>query len=446
MKAFSCKEIAKTIGTSTDSDRVIQGFAVDTRNLKKGDLFFALPGAKVDGHDFLKTAAEQGAGAAVVKNDYSGFDFGLPMMRVPDVLEALQTLAKAKIGQGSARVVAITGSLGKTTTKDFLSALLSHKHKVAVSPGNNNSQIGMPLTILNHVADDDEYIVLEMGMTLPGQISKLVSIAPPHAALVTTVALVHACNFDSIEGIARAKAEIFSHPATKIGIYARESDINYVLQRSGECRKISFSMTAKEVDYALQANSAGMTIAEKGKEPINLPKLPVPGAHNHHNFLAAATLARELGLTWGDIIEVIPTLQLPEKRLQFVEKNGALFVNDAYNASEMSIKAALNALPQPKSGGKRIAVLGEIVELGKFSEECHRAVGEYALNHVDTMLCYGNGCLPILECWKTAGRPVVWAEERADIVRALRERLQPGDVVLLKGSRAKAVCKVLEEL
>ena len=162
--------------------------------------------------------------------------------------------------------------------------------------------------------------------------------------------------------------------------------------------------------------------------------------------MAAAVVARYFGMEWEEIRSGMQELVLPDKRMQFVEKYGAIFVNDAYNASEMSMKAALSSLPQPKPGGKRIAVMGGIVELGKFSEQCHRNVGEYALEHVDCLLCFGESCLPMHECWQAAGRPVVWKKERAEIVIALRERLQPGDVVLLKGSNSKAVYKVLEEL
>ncbi|MBA3817089.1 MAG: UDP-N-acetylmuramoyl-tripeptide--D-alanyl-D-alanine ligase, partial [Parachlamydiaceae bacterium] len=139
-------------------------------------------------------------------------------------------------------------------------------------------------------------------------------------------------------------------------------------------------------------------------------------------------------------------LVLPELRMQIVEKNGVIFVNDAYNASEISIKSALNSLPNPKVGGKKIAVIGEMLELGKFSEQCHLAVGEHALNCVDSMLCFGEGCAPIHECWQKAGRHVLWTQDRSLLVNALQAELKLGDVVLLKGSRAKGLWKIIEEL
>lgn len=446
MKPTFLKDIALQIGSIAESLNKASGVAVDTRLLRPGDLFFALPGAQRDGHSFIGAAANAGASGAVVHCDYKGPGFGLPLVYVPDVLKALQDFACAVLQVRKAAVVGVTGSLGKTTTKEFLFSLLRNKFRVSASPGNSNSQIGLPLTILNHTDEEDEFIILEMGMTESGQLSKLVKIAPPNIAIVTTVALVHAENFDSIEGIAQAKAEIFGHPETELGIYHAESDINHNLTKTGLCRKQSFSTTAAQSDFSLQVVKDRLKIREGDQTTIDLPLLNIPGSHNRHNFLAAAAAARGCGMDWEEIKSAQSTLELPERRMQIVKKQGVVFVNDAYNASEMSMKAALDSLPLPAPGGKRIAFFGGIVELGKYSEGCHRAVGRYALNHVDIMYCFGRDCLPIVEEWKSAGREVVWAEERSELTSLLRNSMQQGDVVLLKGSRSKGVCKVLEEL
>lgn len=454
MHATSLKEIAFSLNLITDSSVPILGVAVDSRLVKSGDLFFALPGAQSDGHAHLAEVAAKGAVSAVVHTSYAGEDFGLPLLRCGDVLQALQELTKAYLQKSKAQIVAVTGSLGKTTTKDFIGHLLKSKYKVSVSPGNSNSQIGLPLAILNHTHPDDEIIVLEMGMTHPGQITKLMQIAIPTVAVVTTVALQHACNFDSIEEIAQAKAEIFAHPDTKVGFYHLESDYGAKLSTTGTCPKISFSTTSETADLFLQGDATKTEFvysqaagSEFGlKSHITLAPLTLLGAHNRHNLLAALAVAHYFGISPEQMSASISTMALPERRLERVEKFGATFINDAYNASELSMKAALSCLPTPKPGAKRIAVLAEILELGKFSQQCHQAVGEYALNYVDMMFCYGEGCKPIRECWKAAGKPVVWAPERAEIVAALRSQLQPGDVVLLKGSRSKGVWKVLDEL
>jgi UDP-N-acetylmuramoyl-tripeptide--D-alanyl-D-alanine ligase len=439
------KKIATKIGTNNVHKTLVYGIAVDSRLVQPGDLFFALPGDKVDGHSFIHAAALAGASGAVVKHGYEGQDFGLPLLLVEDVLVALQKLSKSILEERKSKVIAVTGSLGKTTTKDFLLTLLRKKFKVSASPGNSNSQIGLPLAILNHTSADDELIILEMGMTHPGQIKKLVEIAKPEIAVVTTVALVHAENFDSLEEIAKSKAEIFSHSATKLGIYHADSDINSVLKNSGYCRKQSFS-TVVPADFCLCKTKDGFNIEQSGKKSPLFPPLDIPGEHNYHNFLAAATVARNLGIDWEEISLVQSELCLPEKRLQHVEKNGVLFVNDAYNATELSMKKALDSLPAPQLGCKKIAFLGGMVELGKFSEGCHRAVGRHALQKVDLMMCFGIDCLPIVEEWKQAKRAVIWAKTREQLVLLLQEQLREGDVVLLKGSRAKNVFKVLDEI
>lgn len=446
MKPIALKEIASLIGTKTNSLNVASGVCVDSRLLCAGDLFFALLGASVDGHSYIQAAASAGAVGAVVKADYKGESFGLPLLYVDDTLLALQDLGKKTLKTRKAFIVAVTGSLGKTTTKGFIASLLKSKFKISASPGNSNSQIGLPLAILNHTSIEDEIIILEMGMTLPGQLSKLIEIAPPHVSVITTVALVHAENFDSLEEIAKSKAEIFAHSSTKLGIYHLESNLDGILTATGTCQKQSFSTTNFQPDFHLQATESELHIRDPDQMWIHLPLLNIPGAHNRHNFLAAIAVARFFGMSWEEIKVAQSCLKLPERRFELVEKQEILFINDAYNASEMSMKAALDSMPQPRFDGRKIAFFGGIVELGKFSEACHRSVGRYALNHVDIMFCFGIDCLPIFDAWKSAGRHIVWAKERIDLVAALRDYLQPGDVVLLKGSRVKEVWKVLDEL
>lgn len=450
MKPTPLKKIASQLCVSPQTNNSIleisSGVSADSRMLHPGDLFFALPGAQTDGHLFIREAALAGASGAVVSRSYQGEDFGLPLLFVDDVLISLQKLAKYFLEEKKRMVVAVTGSLGKTTTKEFLGTLLSKKFKVSISPGNHNSQIGLPLAILNHMSTEDEVIVLEMGMTHSGELKKLVDIAKPDIAIVTQVALVHVANFASLEGIAQAKAEIFSHPSTKIGIYHAESDLDRILSSSGMCKKQSFSTINPQSDFYICEEKAGFTIKQLSEEPVAFSPLPVPGGHNLHNFLAAVAVAKNLGMEWEEIKEAQSSLQLPERRLQYVQKNGVLFVNDAYNASEMSMKSALNSLPIPQVGGKKIAFLGGMVELGKFSEECHRNVGQYALDSVEMMFCFGVDCLPIAEVWQAANRQVYWKETREALVPLLQEVMQQGDVVLLKGSCVKTVWKVLDEL
>lgn len=424
----------------------IQKFCIDSRSINGGELFFALKGERVDGHHFLQEISQKGALAAVVSQDYRGESYGLHLIPVPDPLRALQDLAQTVLAKSGARVVAITGSLGKTSTKEFTKHLLSTKYRVAASPGNSNSQVGVPLAILNESAGDEEIFVIEMGMTLPGHIARLVQIAPPEVAVLTNVALVHACSFDSIEDIAAAKAEIFSHPYTRVGIINRDI-VNFEnVYRVGLSRKISFSITHPEADYSLDQLQIDVLHANLEKLNIQLNPLPVPGKHNAHNILAAIAVARYFNVSWAEINAAILTMTLPDRRLQFVTHQGIVFLNDSYNAAEVSVKAALETLPQPEESGRKIAVIGSMLELGKFSDDCHRRVGEFALKHVECMYCLGEECLPIYEVWKNAKRPVHFFKDRADLITRLRDDLKACDVVLLKGSRSKELWKVLEEI
>lgn len=438
--------------SGTFPDRSIRGYCIDSRHLQKGELFIALKGERVDGHDFLEEVCRKGAAAAVVSKSYQGrgpgfpHDPGFPLLAVDDPLVALQGLAKHAICESSSRVVAITGSVGKTTTKEFIKTLLAKKYRVAATPGNSNSQVGIPLALLNQTTGDEEVLVLEMGMSVPGNLARLVQIVPPEVAVITNVALVHACNFDSIEEIAWAKAEILSQPVTRLAILYRHIPEFEKISAYGACHKISFSMDSLKADYSLDPTNPRMLQDRMTNQAIEIGPLPVPGTHNLHNFLAAVAVARYFDVTWEQIQGAIPKLSLPQKRLQLITRNGVQFLNDAYNASEMSVKAALETLPAPEGKGRKIAVLGSMMELGKFSDECHLRVGEHALDRVDQMFCLGEECLPIQHAWKIAGRSAMLFATREELVAALKETLSDGDVVLLKGSRSKELWKVLDEI
>lgn len=424
----------------------IAGICTDSRLLKPGELFFALSGARVDGHAYLAEVFKKGAVAAVVDKGFDGACGDLPLIRVDDPLDALQKLAQAVLRTSSVRIVAITGSIGKTSTKEFIQTILSVKYRVASSPGNSNSQVGVPLAILNHTTGCEEILVLEMGMTHRGNLTRLIEIAPPEVAVLTNIALVHACNFESLEEIAWSKAEIFTHPSTLLGVIYQDIPVFDAICSSSSCKKISFSTTSPTADYGLDLTNERLLLDRLEKKGIEIGALPIPGKHNLHNVLAAIAVARYFKLSWEEIKQGIAQLKLPERRLQFVHLNGILFLNDSYNASELSVKAALDTLPSPEGSGRKIAVLGSMLELGQFSEACHRRVGEHALKNVEEMFCLGEECRPIEQIWKDSKRPVHFFSTREELVASLRQHLKPEDVVLLKGSRGKELWKVLDEL
>jgi UDP-N-acetylmuramoyl-tripeptide--D-alanyl-D-alanine ligase len=446
MRLMTLREICQTLSISDNVPSVTPtGYSTDTRTLKKGELYIALRGERVDGHDCLEHAKQQGACAALVATSYQGANFGLILLRVENPLIAFQELARKALQKHPVRIAAITGSLGKTTTKEFLKTLLESKYKVSASPGNSNSQVGIPLAIMNHTDGSEEIIVLEMGMTHPKQISNLIDIAPPEMAILTTAALVHAWNFDSLEDIARAKSEIYSHPKTKHAVIHADISNFEEIKLLGSGKKVSFSTNNPQADYFVSTNDNELCVTEQGKT-VSFGTLPLPGKHNIHNLLAAIAGARYFDVSWEQIRQALPKLQLPERRLQFVQRNGITFLNDAYNAAELSVKAALESLPEPEKGGRKIAVLGSMMELGKFSDDCHYRVGEHALKYVETVFCLGEETRPIYNLWKNEGRSAEIFHDRESLVQSLKKIVKPNDVILLKGSRSKELWKVVEEL
>lgn len=446
MHVRTLKQFGLLLSSNLKFDLVLTGFSCNSQAVIPGNLFFALGGAKTDGHAHLEEAAQKGAVAAVVRADYNGPAFGMYLVKVKDPLEALQQAGSLLAAASQAKVVAITGSVGKTTTKEFTAQLLKQKYKVFATPGNNNSQIGIPLALLNGLEGDEEVMVVEMGMTEKGNIKRLTEILPPDVAILTAVELVHAANFDSLSEIAEAKSEIFSHPRTKIGFLNHELKDFEKISKVGACPKLSFSVVSSCADYYLDDQSEQLKIEEKESDPVELGSFLLLGRHNRKNLLSSIACARFFGVEWEAIRAALPNLELPERRLEVVQRKGVIFINDSYNASPVSLKAALDTLPRPRGSGKRIAVVGEMLELGKFSRQCHREVAEAALEKVDRMLCLGNECREMCDCWVSAGRDAELFSSRADLVAKLREIVSEDDVVLLKGSRANLLWKVLEEL
>jgi UDP-N-acetylmuramoyl-tripeptide--D-alanyl-D-alanine ligase len=412
------------------------GYAFDSRLVKKGDMFFALKGQKFDGHAFLKEVAEKGAVAAVVDEAYAGPTFGLKLIRVKNVTEELQRMAKEAQSKRKCMVVGVTGSVGKSTTKEYLATLLSAKWKVEKTPGNSNSQVGLPLAILN--GQDADVLVAEMGMTQKGEIAKLVEIVPPDVTLVTKVGVAHIGYFsDGQEGIAEAKAEIFSNPKTKIRV------VGAGVKRFRAMQGIDAKTFAVEPESADIVLKRGWKIEEGGKE-TRLFSLPFEESHFCENFAAAAAVARCMGMEWEEILSKTGELKSLGLRFEKIRRNGILFINDCYNAQLDSIESALSNLPKPEKGGKTVVAFGEITDLGRVSEKSHRAVAEKLAALADHLLCYGKGCIPMLDVFAKEKRPAEFFKELSKMKETLFEIAKPGEVVLIKGSRVNKLWQLLE--
>jgi len=412
MKRLKIAEFAELLGMKNESFLQIIGYEIDSRNVQAGGCFFALKGARTDGHKYLREVADLGAICAVVNVDYKGPDFGLELLRVEDVGASLQIAAAKLLEKKRPVVIAITGSLGKTTTKEFTYTLLSKRFKVFRSPGNYNTEITIPLTVLNREGDED-ILLLEMGMTREGHIEEMVQVVPPDIALVTNVDYVHVGNFkDGLEGIARAKSEIFSQARTKVKL-----------------------IEPSLVNYEVFSGAKAFEIEEWD--------LPFSEEHFVKDFLAAAAIAKEMGMTRDEIEERIPHLKRPQMRFEKVEIDGVTYINDAYNASPTSTKFALQSM---QGKGRKIAVLGQMVQMGDFSSEAHRQVGEDAGTFADLLLCTGERCEEMLRAFSSSGKKGEIFPDLRLLAKHLKSIVQPGDIVLVKASRAYEFEKIFSYL
>lgn len=415
----------------------------DSRSVAQGDLFFALTGAKTDGHLYLANVAAQGAVAAVVSESYNGPDHGLLLLKVPNVLKALQTIARNRIAEWRPPIVAVTGSVGKTTTKEFIATLLGARFAVGKAPGNANSQVGLAMTILN-LSGREEVLVLEMGMTEAGNIANLISIAPPTLAVVTKIGMAHAGNFaNGIEGVASAKAEILAHPRTELAVLGIDAYRFKAIRESGSCAKATAGCAPDKADFALFAEGDGWKLCEKnGMSPCF--HLPFSATHFLEDFSIAAAVARSMGIEWEKMIPVLPSLQSTGSRFAEVMIDGALFINDAYNAGPESVRAALDNLP--KAEGRKIAVLGGMtVDLGPMSDTLHREVARHALKKADLFFCYGPGAVPMKEVFEAAGKLCLFTEDMDELRKNVFSFVQPQDVVLVKGANRYAMWQLLQK-
>lgn len=431
MRNVSIRRIAQILGVESQAEAQVTGYQIDSRMIGPGELFFALKGERTDGHKYLADVSLRGAVAAVVQRGYQGPDFGLILLPVENVVESLQNLARQFMQECKSQVIGITGSLGKTTTKEFVATLLEKKFKVGKTHLNYNTKLTYPITLLNR-SGEEEVMVVELGMTEPGNIGHLLTIAAPDIAIVTKIAWVHGAFFpNGLRDIARGKGQIFSHPRTQKCIF--DHDLyqypEAIEQIHGE--KVSFSLEDRNADYFL---SNEYFLDERGVRVYRFDP-PYKQLHVLHNFLAAVSVARQMKMQWEEINQQVPLLTLPKMRFEQYEKEGIIFINDAYNANPDSMRAALSHLPEPKPGGKRIAVLGMMIDMGPDSENIHRDVGRFAQKYVDHLLILGKEATPIYEGFQEVKKQAEQFFDFPSLHDRLKSLMSPGDVVLVKASR-----------
>ena len=440
-------EAAAVLGQhSTDQTR-IEKVIIDSRQAAAGSLFFALQGSKTDGHHFVDAVLEAG-GYAVVKR---GWRQDRRIIAVDDPLAALQKLAQAHLAKIGIPVVAITGSNGKTTTKDFTAAVLGAKYKVSKTQGNYNNEIGLPLTIMS-IEPWHEITVLEMGMRALGEIRHLTEIAPPQVAVITNVFPVHLELLGSVGNIAEAKAEILLGLAG--GSAVLNGDDSLVRRHACKAKHVLFYGT----DTGNQLRAENIAVDSQGTVSYDLRwndqayrvELPVPGVHNVYNSLAAIGVGIQFGIPISIAIEALPQAELSGMRLEIEHSaDGVMIINDAYNASPASMQAALTTMEQISGSRRRVAVLGDMYELGPISDLAHEEVGAFAAEVCDELVFVGKYAHLMYKGACSAGfspsRIRIYAAVE-QLLPELSQLVEKQDLVLVKASRVVALEQVVAAL
>jgi UDP-N-acetylmuramoyl-tripeptide--D-alanyl-D-alanine ligase len=440
-----------------DLERPFSSLSLDSREIDRDGLFVALKGERVDGHNFVPAALARGAGGAFVSrlpDEPLSLAPRQYLLLVPDPLTALQELARAWRRGHDAEVIGITGSIGKTTTKEIVAAVLSSRLPVLKSHANLNTEIGLPLTLLGLNAHH-RAAVLEMGMYDVGDIALLTRIAEPRIGIITNVAPIHLERAGSINRIAKAKSELVAGlPADGVAVLNADNSWTRAMAiSSGIARPVLVGMAADSDYRAVDVANRGLdgvtftVLADGQRIPI---QTRVPGTHTIHAFLAAVAVAREFGLDWQTIQEAAEAAQLDVRQRIVRGAGGTLLIDDSYNAAPMSVHAALELLAA--SPGTKIAVLGDMLELGPQEEESHRQIGERAAEIADWLVVRGPRSAWIAEAAQQRGLPgnrVIATNSNADAVDAVRHIMAPDDgqwAILIKGSRGMAMEEIVQGL
>ncbi len=440
-----------TAGVLVDSSGPTQATfgraVIDSRQARPGDLFFALPGEHRDGHDFVAQALTAGAAGAVVERPID-VPADAALFQVGDSLEALQRLAAYWRRRHDLRVIAVTGSVGKTTCKELIAAVLARRYRLLKSEANLNTEIGVPLTLLQLTAEH-ERAVLEFAMYGPGEIDLLCQIAAPQVGIVTNVGPVHLERLGSMDAIVAAKAELLeSLPRDGVAILNGDDPAVAAMATRTRARTVLYGQ-------ASQCQIRGSDLVGRGLDGISFRltcgetsvavSCPLPGKHHIYPCLATAAVALEEGMSLSEIAAALAEAR-PDLRLRVLSgPNGSTILDDSYNASPASMLAALELLSELP--GRRIALLGEMRELGAAEEEGHRQVGERAASACDLLLVLGQRARPLAQAAQTAGLTDVRLLESGEAAAAmLRSELRSGDHLLIKASRALALETVVDAL
>lgn len=441
--------------------RDVEGVGIDSRKFPAGALFVAIKGDRFDGHDYVAAAAQAGAAAAVVSADRAAALASppIPLLAVPDTLPALGSIARFHRLRFDLPVVAVTGSNGKTTTREMIAAILAKRGRTLRTEGNLNNEIGVPLTLFG-LDEGHSAAVIEMGMSNPGEIARLADIARPQIGVVTNAGAAHLEGLGSIDGVADAKAELYAGlPPSGVAI-ANADDPRMLRRAQASGRRVLTFATGRQ----RRGDVVALEILEHGPEGLRFllgignreleVALPLVGAHNAANAAAAAAAAVALGCTDREIVAGLRDVRPVGRRLR-VERlaSGLQLIDDCYNANPLSMGAALRTLADlaaGSGGGRPVAVLGDMLELGAFEAEAHASLGaEAARAGVALLAAFGPRSRATAEAAAAAGLPadrIFHTDDIDALVAWARERLLPTDVLLVKASRGMKLERLVEAL
>ncbi|MCP3741938.1 UDP-N-acetylmuramoyl-tripeptide--D-alanyl-D-alanine ligase [Rossellomorea sp. BNER] len=452
----SIAQLAEMITVENDiteiQDVLFKNVCIDSRKIEAGNLFIPFKGEHVDGHKFVRGAIENGAAASFWEGDVPNPPTDLPIIIVEDSLKALQQLATSYRKQLGLKVIGITGSNGKTTTKDMTANLLSLKYRVQKTEGNYNSHIGLPLTILA-LDPTTEVAVLEMGMSGFGEIEELSNIALPDAAIITNIGESHLQDLGSREGIARAKLEITKGLKNNglLVYFGEEPLIQTQLGDDFSFRTKTFGKTEQNDLYPTKISSTpnGSVFYTNQSREIAF-SLPVLGQHNILNALAAMLIAEEFNVGYDEMPEALQKLKLTAMRMELIEgEHGEKIINDAYNASPTSVRAAIDLVSSLEGFNKKILILGDMLELGKEEETFHYEVGkEIPHPSIDYVFTFGNLASHIAKgAIENLGTERVTSfENKEKLAKQVKSIVESNDLILVKGSRGMKLEEVIEFL
>jgi UDP-N-acetylmuramoyl-tripeptide--D-alanyl-D-alanine ligase len=443
-------KIAEFISASAvrPSEEVAQGYSIDSRTVKPGELFFAVKGERLDGHDYVEGALERDALAAVVqRSELHCYADKTRLLAVDDTLAALQSLAMAVRKAWGKPLIGVTGSAGKTTTKEAIAHVLSARYRVLKSEGNFNNHFGLPLMLLK-LEPEHDVAVIEMGMSHAGEIRALAKIAQPEIGVVTNVAPVHLEFFDSLAGIARAKYELIeSLPAT--GTAVLNADDEYVSQfgRDFKGKVVTYGTCATadiRPEHVITRGAEGSEFDVVMSDAREHARLPLVGEHNILNALAAVAVGVARGLTPSEAVGALASLAPPDKRGQVLQLGNITVINDCYNSNPKALRAMVDALAAMKAG-RRIVVAGEMLELGPAGEEMHHAAGQHlGEKKIDVLVGVRGLAQAMVDGARGSGARAEFVATPEEAGEWLAREARDGDVVLLKASRGVKLEKALE--